>query len=88
MIYGTTSNYGTFDLSKPFYGPSEDAIDLWVGYSRKLTAKIDWKIQLNVRNVGDGDGIIPITVQPDGVTPAAYRIKPSQEWSLTNTFSF
>ena len=88
MIYGTASNYGTYDLTKPFYGPSEDAIDLWIGYSHKITSKIDWKIQLNVRNVGDGDGIIPITVQPDGVTPAAYRIKPSQEWSLTNTFSF
>ena len=88
MIYGTASTYGTYDLTKPFYGPSEDAIDLWVGYSRKLTEKIDWKIQLNVRNVGDKDGIIPITVQPDGVTPAAYRIKPSQEWSITNTFSF
>jgi outer membrane receptor protein involved in Fe transport len=88
MVYGTASNYGTYDLTKPFYGPSEDAIDLWAGYSRKLTEKIDWKIQLNVRNVGDKDGIIPITVQPDGVTPAAYRIKPSQEWSITNTFSF
>lgn len=88
MVYGTSSNYGTYDLTKPFYGPSEDGIDLWVGYSRKLTAKIDWKVQLNVRNVGDNDGIIPITVQPDGVTPAAYRIKPTQEWAITNTFSF
>lgn len=88
MVYSTTSNYGTFDLSKPYYGPSEDAIDLWMGYSRKLTEKIDWKIQLNVRNVGDKDGLIPITVQPDGVTPAAYRIRPSQEWSITNTFTF
>lgn len=88
MIYTAESNYGTYDLSKPYWGPSEDAIDLWVGYSRKLTSKIDWRVQLNVRNVGDKDGIIPITVQPDGVTPAAYRIKPTQEWSLTNTFSF
>ena len=88
MVSSATSNYGTYDLSKPYYGPSEDALDLWLGYSRKLTEKIDWKIQLNVRNVGDKDGIIPITVQPDGVTPAAYRIKPTQEWSITNTFSF
>ena len=82
------SGYGTYDLSKPYYGPSEDALDLWVGYTRKLTARIDWRIQLNVRNVGDKNGIIPITVQPDGVTPAAYRIKPAQEWSVVNTFTF
>lgn len=88
MIPVANSDYGTYDLSKPFYGPTEDAIDLWVGYSRKLTRKLDWKIQLNVRNVGDKEGLVPITVQPDGVTPAAYRIKPVQEWSVTNTFSF
>ncbi|MFT3782817.1 MAG: TonB-dependent receptor plug domain-containing protein [Nibricoccus sp.] len=82
------SDYGTYDLSKPYHGPSEDAIDLWVGYTRKVSRNVEWKIQLNVRNVGDKEGLIPITVQPDGVTPAAYRIKPVQEWAVTNTFTF
>jgi hypothetical protein len=76
-----------FDLSNPFYGPAEDNIDLWIGYSRRLADKIDWRVQLNVRNVGMGNDLIPITVQPDG-TPAALRIAPSQQWSLTNTFRF
>jgi hypothetical protein len=78
---------GTFDMNKPFYGPSEDAIDLWTSYSRRITKKVDWKIQLNVRNAFAKDGLIPITVQPDG-SWAAVRIKPVQEWFLTNTFSF
>ena len=34
------------------------------------------------------DGLIPITVQPDGKTWAPVRVKPNQEWFLTNTFSF
>ena len=78
----------SFDLSKPYYGPSEDAVDLWTSYERKLTDKITWKIQLNVRNAFAKDGLIPISVEPDGKTWAAVRVKPNQEWFVTNTFSF
>jgi outer membrane receptor protein involved in Fe transport len=79
---------GSFDLTKPYYGPSEDALDLWVSYERKLTKRIDWRIQLNVYNVGKRDQLIPISVEPDGQTWAAARIAPVEEWQLTNTFSF
>lgn len=78
---------GTYDISKPYYGPPETGLDLWVSYERKVSARINWKVQLNVRNVGAKDGLIPITVEPDG-TWAAARIKPTQEWFLTNSFSF
>jgi hypothetical protein len=78
----------SFDLTQPYYGPAEDALDLWASYERKISKKLSWKIQLNVRNVGDSDGLIPISVQPDGKTWAAARIKPTQEWFVTNTFSF
>jgi outer membrane receptor protein involved in Fe transport len=79
---------GSFDLTKPYYGPAEDALDLWVSYERKLTTRINWRIQLNVYNVGKDDKLIPISVEPDGHTWAAARIAPVQEWQLTNTFSF
>ncbi len=78
----------SFDLSKPYYGPSEDALDLWVSYQRKLSDKINWRIQLNVYNVGKRNQLIPISVEPDGHTWASARIAPVQEWQLTNTFSF
>lgn len=78
----------SFDLSKPYYGPAESAVDLWLGYERKLTEKISWRIQLNVYNVGKKNGLIPISVEPDGHTWAAARISPVQEWMLSNTFSF
>jgi hypothetical protein len=77
-----------FDLTKPYYGPTEDTTDLWISYTRKLTRKIDWRIQLNVYNVGKSEDLIPITVQPDGQTWAGVRTAPVQEWMLTNTFSF
>ncbi|PTY06114.1 TonB-dependent receptor [Opitutaceae bacterium EW11] len=77
----------TFDLDNPYYGPSEDAIDFWVGYQRKLTSRIDWRIQLNVRNVGEGNKLVPLTAQYDGAV-AAWGIAPSQTWTITNTFKF
>ncbi len=79
---------GSFDLSKPYYGPSEDNLDVWFSYERKITKKLNWKIQLNIRNLFDKEGLIPITVQPDGQTWAGMRIKPVQEWFVTNTLSF
>jgi len=83
---GGSSNF-SIDLNKPYEGPAETNIDLWLGYERKLSDKLSWRIQLNVRNVGQRDGLIPVTVQPDG-TPAAYRIAPAQTWTVSNTFQF
>ncbi|HYP15619.1 MAG TPA: TonB-dependent receptor, partial [Opitutus sp.] len=81
------ANVAKFDLGSPYYGPAESNIDVWVGYRRKLTTKVEWQIQLNVRNLGEGDDLIPVTVQPDGAV-ASWRIAPTQVWSLTNTFNF
>lgn len=77
----------SFDIANPYHGPSLDAVDLWVGYSHKLTAKVNWRVQLNVRDVGAGKKLIPLSAQYDG-TVAAWGIAPSQSWTLTNTFSF
>jgi hypothetical protein len=83
-----TGGLASFDLTKPYYGPAEAGLDLWASYERKLTNKIGWKIQANVRNFGQNDGLIPISVQPDGHTWASVRVKPVQEWFMTNTFTF
>jgi outer membrane receptor protein involved in Fe transport len=79
---------GKFDLSMPYFGPSEDAVDLWASYEHKITPKINWRIQLNVRNAFAKEGLIPISVEPDGKTWAGVRTKPVQEWFVTNTFMF
>lgn len=79
---------GSFDLSRPYHGPSEGALDLWASYERPINDKITWRVQLNIRNAFDDEGLIPISVQPDGETWASVRVKPTQEWFITNTFSF
>ncbi len=87
-----TDNWGLatvakFDLNSPYYGPAEHNVDLWVGYTRKLSQKLTYRVQLNVRNVGQHNSLIPVTVQPDGAV-ASWRIAPTQIWSLTNTIEF
>ena len=83
----STGVIGKMNFNKPYYAPAESDVDLWIGYKRALTRKISFRTQLNVRNVGRGDYLIPITTQPDG-TPAGVRIGPPQVWTLTNTFEF
>ncbi len=83
----STQTEVTFDLENPYTGPSESNLDMWLGYGRRLNDKVDWRIQLNVRNIGMGDDLIPINTQPDG-TPAVYRIAPTTQWQVTNTFTF
>lgn len=77
----------SIDISHPFYGPSEDHIDFWVGYSRKVTPKINWRIQANLRNVAERTHLVPVSVEPDG-SPAFSRIQEGMVWQLTNTFEF
>jgi len=86
-VAGKTPQDISFDLANPYKGPAETAIDLWVGYGHRLTKKLDWRVQLNVRDVGKKNRLIPISTQPDG-TPAAYRIGAPMSWSITNTVSF
>ncbi len=83
----TASDPKVYDLEDPYMGKAETNVDLWVGYGRKLTEKIDWRIQLNLRNVTTKKELIPVTVQPDG-TMAVGRISDPCTWSLTNTFTF
>ena len=85
--YPMTSD-GLYDLGKPYCGPTEGAMDAWLSYERKLTQKINWKIQLNVRNIFAKNELIPIYIQPDGQTWATARVAPAREWSITNTFSY
>ncbi len=77
----------SIDLSKPFWGPSLTTVDAWVGYTRKLSNRITWRAQLNVRNILGENELIPINIQPDG-GPAAFRIRNGPNWSISNSFEF
>ena len=78
----------TLDLKHPYYAPAETNVDGWVSYSRALwRERLNWKVQLNVRNLLGDTAMIPIGVQPWGA-PATVRIAPERRWYLTNTFEF
>jgi hypothetical protein len=88
-VIAGANGQASFDLSQPYYGPTEHSIDLWASYQRSIMkGKYGWKIQLNVQNAFAKDELVPISVQPDGHTWAAVRIAPGQQFSLTNTFTF
>ncbi|MDA0350362.1 MAG: hypothetical protein O3C43_24390, partial [Verrucomicrobia bacterium] len=76
------------DLANPFLGPDQLNGDLWAGYERPIwDGKVNWKIQLNVRNAFGDDAPIPVVINPDG-NIAVVRNSQPREVFLTNTFSF
>ncbi len=78
----------TLDLAHPYYAPAETNYDAWVSYERKVwNDRINWKVQLNARNLFGDTQTIGIGVQPWGAFSTT-RLAPERRWYLTNTFSF
>jgi hypothetical protein len=75
------------DVNKPLYGTIDMHFDAWIGYQHRLTSKIDWRIQLNLQNVGEKPHLVPVSVEPDG-TYAQQRIEMGQTFQITNKFMF
>ncbi len=76
------------DIQHPYYAPDELNVDGWISYGRKIFRdRINWKIQLNVRNLCGDQALIAINAQPDG-KPAAVRTPPERRWYVTNSFVF
>jgi hypothetical protein len=76
------------DLARPFYAPAETNVDVFASYERKVwNNRINWKIQLNVRNLIADDTPIAIGVQPWGDI-SSVRLAPERRWYVTNSFTF
>ena len=76
------------DVTSPIYGKDNLNFDAFVAYGRKIYhGKVDWRIQLNVRNIGVGDKLIPTVANPDG-SIAAWSIAEPQRLTLSTRFSF
>lgn len=82
------SDIRTYDSSRPIYGPDEWFYDGWISYQRPLFKdRVDWTIQLNVRNLfGDSDPI-PALAHPNGRI-AAVRIAQPRTLTLSTKFGF
>jgi outer membrane receptor protein involved in Fe transport len=82
-----STDFRAVDTKNPFYGPSVTDIDAWVSYKRKIWKGIDFRVQLNVRNLFADEELIPVAVQPDG-TAGVSRIPQPRTVTLTTQFSF
>jgi len=78
---------GGLNVNKPFKGETENHVDLWIGYERKVTRDINWRIQLNIRSVGESDRLVAGRKNPDGSIALA-RIVQGTGYQLTNSFDF
>ncbi|MBE7537809.1 MAG: hypothetical protein HS122_05300 [Opitutaceae bacterium] len=75
------------DINLPVYGRPVNETELFFGYSRKLGRKVEWRAQLNIRNVFDDNGIIPQRANSVGAV-TVFTIPEPRSFVLTNTFSF
>jgi hypothetical protein len=83
-------NQNVSDIANPYWGPKEMAVDFSVGYTRKFQLKersVTWRVNLNVRDIGAKEEIIPIQANADG-SYGTFRIAPERAWTLTNSFAF
>jgi len=85
--YKYSSKLGMLDLNDKIYGKSDDSVDLWFGYEHKLSKKLGFRTQVNLRNVGEKVHLTPVSAQPDG-TIAVSRIVEGMTWQWTNTLTF
>ena len=85
---------GALDVTKPWIGSSDNHADLWIGYTKKFSNKLHWRIQLNLRDVGESTRLVASRYQPgnpDGSTKpvlALARIQDGMSWQLTNSIEF
>ncbi len=75
------------DIANPYRDSSRTTYDLWFKYNRKLNDNMDWRIQLNIFNLADDKGTVPLFVNPDG-TIGTRGIRMGRSWQLANTFTF
>jgi outer membrane receptor protein involved in Fe transport len=74
------------DLSRPYKGSAELAVDAFATYSlRKLATlrlKSDWRLQLNARNLTDSRGLVPTQVTTNGV-PSIYTYRTPRQFIVS-----
>jgi hypothetical protein len=78
---------GGLNVNQPFKGSPDTHLDVWLGYNRKITRDINWRVQLNIQSFGEKDHLVTAGVNPDG-SVALVRIAQGMGFRLTNSFDF
>jgi hypothetical protein len=82
------------DPTQPYTSPSHATFGAWITYKRKLFKnRIDWRLQLNVRNVLDQYTVYPlidVDTRDGNHTPttAIYTLKEPRTYLFTSAFRF
>lgn len=88
FVHSTQLGRDVPDYSRPYYGPGESRYDAWISYRKpNLFRHVNWSLQLNVRNLGVGEKLVPVVAQPDG-SIAQWRIAEPMTWTLRSSFDF
>lgn len=86
-VIDTDTGIAIPDVTRPFMDDGLFNADLFASYERKISKKLTWEVQLNVRNVIGNDDDIPVATNPDGKV-AVIRIPNPTVWYLTSTIRF
>ena len=78
---------GGLNVNEVFRGTNDSHIDMWVGYQKKVSRTINWRIQLNIKSLAEKDKLVASRINPDGSLALA-RIQEGAGYQLTNTFEF
>lgn len=71
------------DVDNAFFGDPETGVDLWFTYEGTAWRdKMDWTLRLGIKNLSSGEGLVPLSAQPDG-TFAYYRIEAPRTFELS-----
>jgi hypothetical protein len=76
-------------IDQGYFTDTDLAIDLTFGYRKKIMGNVDWRMQINMRNVHNWDNadVDVFRFQQNG-SPARARYAPPRQILLTNTFRF
>jgi len=76
------------DITRPIYTPAKTHVNVWVSYQFRVPfARLRAKVQLNVADLTSNGYLLPITYNFDG-SPAAERIIPPRQYTLTTSVNF
>jgi hypothetical protein len=80
----------SLDPNRPVYDKPITHVDLWAGYGFRcpwLGRKVRGRAQINVRDLTESGGLLPIAVNPDGET-SVFRIVDPRQFIFSLTFDF
>lgn len=72
----------------PIKGKTLTDTELFIGYTHRFAKRLNWRIQLNVRNVFDNQDAVPSRANLQHAFVSVYSIPDPRSFILTNTVEF